>query len=123
MRFRQLHHHQHQHLQQRVGTRNIPPIDESAFEMGKPIPKFLEDAENDDVTQLVNASRRRPPPLDLSQVPDTETVEWFGRLFENLHRLLREAEDKFPALAQWHRAISEVLADTPPPRGDEVWIS
>lgn len=108
--------------------KNNPPTsfteEDPELAMGRPVPMFHKDTEMNEMPELSsNDSNRRPPPLDLSQVPDTETMEWFAILFENLYRLLKEAEDKYPALARWHRTVSEVLSDTPPPRGNEVWVS
>ncbi len=106
--------------------RNIPLTssvrEQSELAMGRPIPMFQNEIKSEKKEPL-SASNRRPPPLDLSQVPDTGTMDWFATLFENLYRLLKEAEDKYPTLARWHRTVSEALTDTPPSRGDAVWAT
>lgn len=60
---------------------------------------------------------RRPPPLNLAQIPDDDTYEWYANFFSQFYRLLKQAEESFPLLAQYHRSIADALADTPTPHG------
>lgn len=100
---------------------NANPAAATPAGMGRPIPYFPQ-AEQGTVSAPAQSSDiRRPPPLNLSDIPDDATYEWFASYFTRFYRLLKQAEEAFPLLAQYHRSIAEALTDTPTPRGPIVW--
>lgn len=93
--------------------------------MGRPIPYFPQNAPQETavISTTANEGRtlRRPPPLNLADIPSDDTYEWYSSFFARFYRLLKEAEDSFPLLAQYHRNVADALADTPTPHGPGIW--
>lgn len=88
--------------------------------MGRPVPRF--DSEPNIVDEMPQAvvpqGQRRPPPLDLRQVPDDDVMRWYTEMIDRLRRLLAHAEDSFPLLARWNRLVLDGVASTP---NTSVW--
>ena len=111
-------------LEKMANSTSVTEATSSTAGMGRPIPHYPQVAQdNNTVTVNTAGNIRRPPPLNLSEIPDDETYEWYASFFTRFYRLLKQAEDSFPLLAQYHRNVADALADTPTPRGPIVWES
>lgn len=62
--------------------------------MGQPVIRYGEGTQtrHADMTREI----RRPPPLDLRNVPDDCVMEWYIEVFARLRQLIGFVEDSFP---------------------------